>query len=91
MDCKRKKKGEEEKNEKSKGVLNNQSEDLDSTPALHYVTLHTINTTLHVAILYCVAYYSMQCYSTLYQSIQYCILLFSLSHSKNKETNQTST
>ena len=33
----------------------------------------------------------MQCYSTLYQSIQYCILLFSLLHSKNKETNETST
>ena len=42
MDCKRKEKGEEEKNEKSKGVLSNQSEDLDSTPALHYVTLHTM-------------------------------------------------
>ena len=73
MDCKRKKKGEEEKNEKSKGVLNNQSYDLDSTPALHYVTLHTMkynssccNIVLCSILFNAMLFYAVSIYTILY-------------------------
>ena len=87
MDCKRKKKGEEEKNEKSKGVLNNQSEDLDTTPPLHYVTLHTMkynssccNIVLCSILFNAMLFYAVSIYTILYPTI----LTFQFQKERNK-------